>query len=119
MEPLISCGLNLPVNPRILREKFVQASGWASGLCNVGLWQGTTRRIIRISPTESWDLHAREAIQQPINPTQIDLEEGVRKTLGVLFYDTDGQIGLEFGQTEERRLFFKPFNYLEQTAGTS
>jgi len=52
-------------------------------------------------------------------PKEIDLEEGVRKTLEVLFYDTDGQIGLEFGQTEERRLFLKPFNYLDQTAGTS
>ncbi len=61
---------------------------------------------------------AKEAIQQTINQTQIDLEEGVRKTLGVMFYDTDGQVGLEFGQTEERRVFFKQFNHLMHSANS-
>lgn len=61
---------------------------------------------------------AREPIPQPINPTQIDTVEGVRKTLGVMFNDTDGQVGLEFGQTEERRIFFKQFDYREHSAGT-
>lgn len=60
---------------------------------------------------------AMEPIPQPLNPMQIDLEEEVRKTLGVTFYDTDGQVGLEFGQTEERRLFFKQFDYRVHSAG--
>ena len=62
---------------------------------------------------------AREAISQPLNPMQIVLEEGVQKTLGVMFYDTDGQVGIEVGQTEERRMFFKSFNHTNQSAGTS
>jgi len=61
---------------------------------------------------------AKEPIQQTIIETQIDFVEGVHKTLGVMFYDPDGQVGLEFGQTEERIMFFKPFNYLEHSAGT-
>jgi len=59
---------------------------------------------------------ASEEIQQTLNPTQIDLEEGVKKTLGVMFHDTDGQVGLEFGQTEERRIFIRSFDHREKAA---
>lgn len=53
---------------------------------------------------------ASEEIPQTLNPTQIDLEEGARKTLGVMFHDTDGQVGLEMGQTEERKIFVRSFD---------
>ena len=56
---------------------------------------------------------ASEPVPQPLNPTQIDVEEGVRKTLGVMFNDTDGQVGLEYGQIEDRHLFFRQFDYRE------
>lgn len=62
---------------------------------------------------------AKEPISQPLNPMQLVLEEGVRKTLGAVFYDTAGQVGMEVGQTEERKMFFKTFDYRERTAGTS
>jgi hypothetical protein len=62
---------------------------------------------------------AKEPIPQTINETEIVLEEGVRKTLGVMFSDTAGQVGLEFGQDEERHLFFRPFDYREHPTGTS
>lgn len=61
---------------------------------------------------------ASEPITQPLNPMQIDIEEGVRKTLGVMFYDTVGQVGLEYGQVEDRHLFFKSFDYRERSEGT-
>ena len=60
---------------------------------------------------------AQEPIPQTINETEIVLEEGVQKTLGVMFSDTAGQVGLEFGQTEERHLYFRPFDYRERSAG--
>jgi len=62
---------------------------------------------------------AREPISQPLNPMQLVLEEGVRKTLGAVFYDTDGQVGMEVGQTEERKMFFKTFDHRESSTGTS
>ncbi len=62
---------------------------------------------------------AREPISQPLNPMQLVLEEGVRKTLGAVFYDTDGQVGMEVGQTEERKMVFKTFDYRESSTGAS
>lgn len=59
-----------------------------------------------------------EPIQQPFNPMQIDVEEGVKKTLGVVLYDTTGQVGMEYGQIEDRHLFFTPFDYREHSAGS-
>jgi len=60
----------------------------------------------------------KEALTQSLNPTQIDLEEGVRKTLGVMFHDTDGQVGLELGQTEERRIFIRSFDQRKNSSST-
>lgn len=48
---------NVCVNPRILREKSVQLSGWTSDpKVRTSGWR-TTRRMILIPPAESWDLH--------------------------------------------------------------
>lgn len=62
---------------------------------------------------------SKEPIGQTINTNQMVLEEGVLKTLCVMFFDSEGKSGYNIGQTEERRIFIQTFNNEEHSDSAS